>query len=387
MAKPIYQSKESLLYENLFNEFNAVDEKGKLLKHIDNEITFKEKKYFIFLLVKYDNQVLYSEHPIITSKKSIVSLKERIESKIENIKEKNITISIAIETSTKNNTELLKDLKYEFCQLYQLSRKETTNNFENINNFLFKHIPHIIVLITLTLTLFVLDKLYLMGISMNLISLETLGIIINISIQKTLILLSIIFISMIITFALAGKIIDYFERFSCSTVEKLLPDIFKAYTNLFVFLLFLVVFIDAFSSIRNDKSNNTSRLSMSSAIAEDYILTSRQPSIREIQINDINKSVLFMGQENQLIYYIDENTVQNVLKEVDNNICQDLEDNKTSYIRAIIDLLYLYKTDKYKSISNKRLNIKEIKNVSFTNKLPSFNEAFCKDNNSSKQIK
>jgi len=255
---------------------------------------------------------------------------------------------------------------------------DTTNLFQNINNYIFKNLHLIIILTTTIFTFLVIEKMNTIGILINFISLDTLSLMIEIMFQKISLFLGLIAIVYIILLSLMGLIFYKVFQDECDT-KKTFVDFTKVMINVFFIILPMVVFIDNI----NIKNYNKDYEKLKLSAIKSYILTVREPSIRIIQKdNNKTETILLLGKSQGLVYYVDSKIIKNILKDNNNTICSN-ED--LGYYDKVIQLLLLKHNDKY-IVAHKRYLIKPINQFKFIDSYPSFDNSFCEFDESNKTL-
>lgn len=374
----------SALYKDLFKEYKVSDIKKcnvyingfkydeRKQSWLKNNFYFGLKEYTCFFRIIDNNEVIEYGVRFLKANTSMDGLMESIREKFKYIKNKNtssISINILILQHTPKNKKLIKELKYEYCQLNNLLIKQEDTLLVRLNNFIFKHTLSIFIGTTFILTLFAINKLNNMGIPVDYISMESLGLVSHITIWGLMLALG------LIIFFLGAYI--YFlskqdGKYTCINNSKRALFASKLTVTSFILIYPCFVILDYYFDNFMIQSN----------ITKSYIRTAMQPSIRTVLYEKERTDILLLGKDTKFIYYLPEKTVRGVLKDMNNTICISQDEN-SSYINSVIELLELNRKDYHKSVANKRLHMTKIENISFVNTLPSFKEAFCDDKNQS----
>ncbi len=237
---------------------------------------------------------------------------------------------------------------------------------------------HIILIVTISFfTMGVIERLNDIGIFMNLVSLDTLSIMIEIIFQNILLALNIIvFNTIILSISLIWILMYALFKNNCN-IRIIFIDYSKSLAVTIFLLLPFAILVDYFFTDYFDVKNQSLR----TGVAIKYMSIVREPSIRVIKYNKKPKTILMLGKDDKFIYYLNSSSVKQFLKDINNTICKEKE---TQYFGKIVDLLLLTKKKDEKienySIASYRYLIQPINKVEFVDIYPSFDKSFCETN-------
>ena len=186
----------------MFSKFSKeyiLTKKEKIFNYIDKKVNINKNIFYCFILIKYQDKILYSITKKIKTDKDFKSFKENILNKIKNINLfdlKKSYIKIFIVEDLKDNRNTIYKLNKEFCRLnYELNLLKNKNIFVNYINSNFKYIFSLILTIFMIIFLINFSNL---GILVNFLSFETLTIVSNSVIFYLILSISILFLSSLI---------------------------------------------------------------------------------------------------------------------------------------------------------------------------------------------
>ncbi|RXK00438.1 hypothetical protein CRU98_04580 [Arcobacter sp. CECT 8986] len=390
--KKITEPPELELYSNYIEEFtfDQIDEFRKYL----NQLEFKEKKlcFFkdkkqVFIIIKFKNKIIDSFFRVLKNEKDINILLDEINKIAGNIKERNrkkISFKVIIENKVPE----------DICKIFYSINNQTEKNFNTIftkiNEYLLNKFTFLFVSIIILLTIQVSGKLISWGILVKTISLDNLSILINIYLEYALRNLSILLIGVLIYIIVIIFIYYKFiskknylfvsKEYNNPFLNETLPYL-KAGINFILIIFLTFIYLD--NPIFNSK--------ITSSLAKEYIMKTREPSFRKIYIHKKNKdieykeeNILLLGIKDGIVYYLKEGTIRDVLKDIPTNICKNTKDEKgkIKYTDFLIELLKLSDINKEKGISSKNPFFITLKDISFKDEHVDINEVFCKENKS-----
>lgn len=400
MIDNIYEKDESHLYSKFSKEFTAY--KRREIKQYIKEKFNKGTNSYCFILIKNKENIIGIERQylknynsfakaircIFKEKEPLEKILNKIDSRIKNISKelkKEISFKIIIINDTKEHSYLIKEIKKQICKIDELLNpwnyeKSLTKQFYDNKLYIFSF-----GVVALTLTL--LYRLNDLGVIINFISIDTLTLTINVFIYFILIGLALL---LGVSFVYALGIIyfdNYKSKITCKHSKFQTFNIFKSFISFYLVFYLLVIFI----LISLDFTVNYKNSLISYTMVKNYITQIREPSIREIKYKGHTKNILLMGKDNKFISFIYvENILKNDLinKKIQNDICTNTN-LKDSYLDSLIALLNIknqvkikdsneIKERKFNFISNQRYNLLKIADVSFTDKIPNFDDVFCK---------
>lgn len=375
------ETSEILLYSKLFEEFKASDSEN--LHTYLNNIKYNEAKYIFFVLIKHHEHIVkeftFSIKNNDKLENNILKLEKRIQKELEftNEREQN-DLTIKLAPVKKSQKEIFKKFKHEFCILRtQLNHKE---NKKGLANFIYKHKVFLFSTLTILFATTFIFQLSKLGILINFVSVDTITMITHqvvfvIAIGTMLMLLGNILIVPIImlmdkfTFIVDCSYLQYSSKKMVKSLVVIFISIFTFFMSLENIFLYL------------NKDPGTFKY-----ITESYIIQTREPSIREIQYKDDNKTILLMGKNEGIIHFIYINDIKegNISKtkrmqdEIQDKICKEKKDAELSYIDALFTLLTIKEDDNETNyIADRRYQTLTINDIHFTDRLPDFFTTFC----------
>lgn len=410
MEHNLYEKAELYLYGNFSKEFKVNNKKelksskkeklkNDINDYIKNEYEQKGVKSFCFIQIKYkdkiididrqvfkrDNSIFIKLKKILQIKSALTLLKNRIDKKIDSIEDthlEDISFKVFIIENTKSNRHIFIKLKKEFCSLEK--QLETQENEKQFLSYIFDNKLYILSFGTIALTLTLIYRLSELGILMNFLSIDTLTLIINITIYFIGIgILLMLFLTFIYILGLIF-LENFLSKIYCHHLKLTPLNIFKEISSIcLVLYMFIVVILIGNDLIKDYKSSY-----ISDDLIKDYIIQTREPSLREIKYKDKDKMILLMGKDNKFISYIYTDDIKNKIgTKIQEKICKNETINE-SYVDSIIALLNIKQNiedkdqeSKQNFIANRRYRVLKISDIEISEKIPSFAEIFCNENN------
>ncbi|MFW3399243.1 hypothetical protein [Aliarcobacter butzleri] len=380
MQNELKESNELKLLSKFSKEY-ILTKKEKIFNYVDKTININKNVFYCFILIKYQDNILYSITKKIKSDKDFQSFKENILNKIKNINLldlKKSSIKIFIVEDIKDNKNILYRFKKEFCRLtYELNLIKNRNILANYINSNFKYIFSLII--TVFMLIFII-KFSNLGILINFLSFETLTIVSNSIIFYLILLISMLFLFSLIAPSLILMFQYFFNNLDCNTITEL-RELRNYFTLIFLFFIIVIQIQEIFYVIiKNDRGL------ISDFVVRNYISQTREPSLVTIKYkedNNINeKTILLMGKDNNFIYYLnlkDFHENDDIKSKIIDNICSNNKKETLSYINSLITLLNIKQKDwSTNFIANQRYHNLKISDISFSKELPDFYESFCK---------
>lgn len=374
MARCSFEEAEVNLYSDYFEEFKA-NEKDELTTYINTKINLLEDKYYSFVLIKYKDTIIKNVFYYLESDQNLVDLKKSIQTNLKTInktKLDEIKVKIFIVGAQKKN--IVKKFKKEFCNLQIILEDEEEK--ESFSYYLYENKKNIVSVGIAILMIFYINKLSDIGILINFLSIDTLTIIT----YTTMLYITLIFLlTLLFSFVIAGFLTfswdHFFNKQNCNLIrlksKKMIQNMIVASLGVFIILLISDICFTIF---------NNRKASFSSLVIQYYITQTREPTIREVYINNNWKTILLMGKDSSFIYYLypkDIKTNKPIIEKQINDICSNKNIN-ASYIHSLIELLYVQDENTSTNfIANKRYRISRIRDIKFSDKTPKFNEIFC----------
>lgn len=380
MLDSLCEKAEINLYSEFSKEFKS-NEKEELSRHIRNKINVKINNFYCFILIKYENEIVSSITNAVKKEKDLDTLEKSIENKIKNVDSKNldkVMMKIFIIEYKEENKEVFKKFKKEFCKLNSKLTLEIDE--DTYWEYIDKYIKYIYSGFLAILMLIFINKLSDLGILINFISIDTLTITTNTLLFALCIFMGIFFLS-----SLLGSLISllwslFFNKLDCNVYflksNKIIKYFLRTILGGFLFFISFDIY-----GIFSGKPAVLSDMAIKS-----YISQTREPSLVEVKFKnkDSNKKILLMGKDTKFIYYlgIDGIKTNDTKLKIENEVCSDKnrdKDKELSYIRALINLLHVKKDGaNVNYIASQRYKIVKISDISFSEKLPDFDETFCK---------
>ena len=374
--------KENLILK-LFSKFSKeyiLTKKEKIFNYIDKKVNINKNIFYCFILIKYQDKILYSITKKIKTDKDFKSFKENILNKIKNINSfdlKKSYIKIFIVEDLKDNRNTIYKLNKEFCRLnYELNLLKNKNIFVNYINSNFKYIFSLILTIFMIIFLINFSNL---GILVNFLSFETLTTVSNSVIFYLILSISILFLSSLIAPFLIFIFQYLFNNLNCHMIKEFI-ELKTFFTLIFLFIIIVTQIQEIFFLIVKHDSGPISNF-----VIKNYISQTREPSLVTIKYKEDNnmneKTILLMGKDNNFIYYLnlkDFHENNYIKSEIINNICSKNKKETLSYVNSLITLLNIKQKEMSTNfIANQRYHNLKISDISFSNELPDFYESFC----------
>ena len=290
----------------MFSKFSKeyiLTKKEKIFNYIDKKVNINKNIFYCFILIKYQDKILYSITKKIKTDKDFKSFKENILNKIKNINLfdlKKSYIKIFIVEDLKDNRNTIYKLNKEFCRLnYELNLLKNKNIFVNYINSNFKYIFSLILTIFMIIFLINFSNL---GILVNFLSFETLTIVSNSVIFYLILSISILFLSSLIAPFLIFIFQYLFNNLNCHMIKEFI-ELKTFFTLIFLFIIIVTQIQEIFFLIVKHDSGPISNF-----VIKNYISQTREPSLVTIKYKEDNnmneKTILLMGKDNNFIYYL-----------------------------------------------------------------------------------
>lgn len=386
MSDCLTEKIETNLYSKFAKEFNGIDE-NKIIEHINDSLNKGNGIFYCFVSIRYEDTVVYTIIKTIKKGNNCKNINDLIKKKIQNVNTENknkLFIKIYMVENNKENNFVCKKLKNEFCRLNsELILDKNQNSFlEHID----KNIKYIYSALIAMLMIIYINKLSSLGILINFLSVDTLTIVFNTTLLYMLLFICILFIvPSLVSSLVILKGESLLDKTSCSIYMMKSNDIIN--NILRIILVLLIVFISSeFYNIiwKNSRTEISDEL-----VVKPYLAQTREPALLEVKFNNIskdsnNKEILLIGKDTKFIYYlnIDDIKTDNTKLKIQNDVCSKNNRNDKGeliYSKALISLLnFKLEEQTLNYISNRRYKIAKISDISFSEKLPDFDETFCK---------
>lgn len=359
--------KNTLIYENIL----TIKQKEKM-----DFTGYYKHKFYAFIIIKSKNKIIKCILKDIYFNQEFDSLINDIKRTTLNLEEENykkIEINYSILKNDSSNKTNITNLLKIFSVLLEKLEKRNNNEtiYSKMTNLLFFKTYHIFIILTLILTITVINELNMIGLSLNLLSIETISIVTNIIILNLAKVLFIVFILIFIS-TLTIRYILYKTQSNIrhKLQKRFLLFVKSAINIMMVFYIFLII---------NDLFKLTN-FNLTSIISTKYIKMNRIPTLINIKNITTNKEevILLMNKDSDSIYYLTAKQIDKHIIKNNNMFCKSI---KKSYFQDLISLLKLKNKDNTYAIANARYLRSKISNIEYQSKFSNINDTFCKNLN------